>query len=160
MKCPLCSHEMAKTVLADYRYGECGLPNVSLHDVPARECSSCGHRLISLPRMTELHQQLAGLIAKQRARLTGPEIRFLRKHLGWSAKDFAARIGVDPATVSRWENGHDPMGGTADRALRVMAMYGRPVEEYPLEQLADVAQDDAPTPSFGFRASSKGWRAA
>jgi hypothetical protein len=37
------------------------------------------------------------------ARLSGSEVRYLRKYLGWSGADFAGHVGVDPSTVSNWE---------------------------------------------------------
>lgn len=158
MNCPNCrKFEMSSRIESDYRYVECGLKNVVLHEVATRECGNCGNRLVSIPRVAELHQALARCVAEQRARLSGAEVRFLRKHIGWSGRDLAARMGVDPATVSRWENGHEPIGPAADRALRLMAMHGRPVQEYPLEQLADVAQPDAAEPAFGFRVVGGGW---
>lgn len=67
----------------------------------------------------------------------GPqEIRFLRKSLGFSGKDFAAKINVDAGTVTRWERGAEPMGAANERLLRLMVLAGEVVGEYPLEQMA------------------------
>jgi DNA-binding transcriptional regulator YiaG len=65
-----------------------------------------------------LNEVLAKAIAKKPHRLTPGEIRFLRKYLGWSGKDFAQFMGVTPETVSRWENGAGRIGETAERFLR------------------------------------------
>jgi putative zinc finger/helix-turn-helix YgiT family protein len=143
---------------APYRYTESGLPNVTLlRGVTVRECPKCGERIVSIPRMAELHRLLARKVASQRARLSGAEIRFLRKSLGWSGVDFARTIGVNSDTVSKWENEKERMGVVAERLLRLMAITEKPVEEY--EKLADVAQDDAPKARLQMSAGAQGWQA-
>ena len=57
-----------------------------------------------------------------------PEIRFLRKYLGWSTADFASRMGTARETVSRWESGAVPMGSQADRLLRLLVATAAPVK--------------------------------
>jgi DNA-binding transcriptional regulator YiaG len=54
------------------------------------------------------------------------EVRFLRKHLGWSGADFAAHMGVDPTTVSAWENERKPFGTSSDRLLRLIVARQAP----------------------------------
>jgi DNA-binding transcriptional regulator YiaG len=108
----------------------------------------------------DLHRVIAFAIAGQKAKLSGPEIRFLRKYLGYSGAHFARTIGVDPATVSRWENEKEPMGATAERLLRLMIVTRQPLEEYPLDLLADVAQEDAPRPNLGIKVEGAGWHLA
>jgi len=44
-----------------------------------------------------------------------------------------------PETVLRWEKGRTPMGQTADRLVRTVAMRD-PVSEYPLGLTKEVAQ--------------------
>jgi DNA-binding transcriptional regulator YiaG len=39
------------------------------------------------------------------------------KELGLKAKDLAASLGVEDATVSRWENGKQQIGEGSDRLL-------------------------------------------
>lgn len=101
----------------------------------------------------------AGSAFDETARLTGAEIRFLRKHLGWSAEAFAGVIGVRPETVSRWENEKEPMGATSERLLRLMALRLKPVESYPNERLADVAKEDARPVALRLRVDKAGWHA-
>lgn len=156
MKCPNCGAPM-KTHRENHRYTESGLPDVTLRNVEAHACSSCGERAFSIPRMAELHRLLAFAVAARRARLTGAEVRFLRKSLGWSGADFARTLGVDPATVSRWENEKEPMGAANERLLRLAVFRTRPVEEYPTERLAEVAQADAPRRRLDARVIGAGW---
>lgn len=58
---------------------------------------------------------------------------FLRKYMGWASADLAHRIGVTPESVSRWENGHEPIGAVPDRTLRLMVALENPVENYHAE---------------------------
>ena len=127
----------------NHLYAESGLPNVTLLDVEVRQCPRCGERAVAIPRIDELHRVLALAVIHKSARLAPQEVRFLRKYLGWSGSDFARHMGVAPETVSRWENGKEPMGPVADRLLRLMVAHGKPIEEYPLEALTGVAKDDA-----------------
>jgi putative zinc finger/helix-turn-helix YgiT family protein len=148
-----------KVVHRDHLYTESGLPNVLILEAEFRVCPKCGEEERVLPRIAQLHRVIAEAVAQKVARLTGAEIRFLRKHLGWSGEDFAAVMGVTPSTVSRWENEHESMGATAERLLRLMALRGKPVTEYPNEELKKVAQE-APAPAR-LRVSSRksGWKA-
>lgn len=50
--------------------------------------------------------------------LCGAELRFLRKAMGRTGKEFAEAIDVDPAVLSRWENDKQTMGGFAEKVIR------------------------------------------
>jgi putative zinc finger/helix-turn-helix YgiT family protein len=162
MKCPICNKGVLKTRREDYLYTECGLQNIVLEDIEVDYCSNpkCGEVMPTIPRILALHSQLALHIARQKAKLSGSEIRFLRKYLGWSSRDAAQHLGVTVETMSRWENGQTPMGASAERLLRVLSIREKPVEEYPLEVLTEVGQKNAPRPRLGMRATSKGWKLA
>lgn len=56
--------------------------------------------------------------AKEPLRLSGSELRFLRKAIGKSAKELAQELRVSEETVSRWENGHALMGEPIERIFR------------------------------------------
>jgi putative transcriptional regulator len=158
MKCPGCNEAEQVVTHEDHVYTESGLPNVLLQGVEFRRCPKCDEVEMAIPRLAHLHRAIAEIIAEKTARLTGAEIRFLRKHLGWSGEDFAKTMGVTKSTVSRWENEHEPMGAVAERLLRLMALRWKPVESYPNERLADVAQDDAQPLRLEMRANRNGWR--
>jgi hypothetical protein len=66
-------------------------------------------------------------------------------------------MGVDAATVSRWENGQQPMGAVADRLLRLMAMRGEPAERFPLERLAELGADRSTAPRIDVRSDAGEW---
>ena len=141
----------------DYRYEESGLPEVILIDTEIARCQACGEEMAAIPRVEELHRVLAFALASHPARLTGTEIRFLRTYLGWSGKHFARVMGVDPATVSRWEHDKAPMGIQADRLLRMMVFREKPIEEYATEEIQSVSRDDVPPLKLGLRNEQGAW---
>jgi putative zinc finger/helix-turn-helix YgiT family protein len=157
MKCRECREAELNISHENYRYDESGLPDVTLVGVEIRRCPNCGFQMVAIPRMEELHRKLAQAVATHVARLSGPEIRFLRKYLGYSQKDFAGIMGVEPETASNWERDVKPIGPTADRLLRMFVMRSKPVEEYPNDEMANVAQPDAATPKLRLRPERGGW---
>ncbi len=145
-----------------YRYDASGLPNVVLIDVEVRQCPACGERAVALPRIEQLHHSLAMIVIRRPGRLAPQEIRFLRKWRGWSGTDFARHMGVDRATVSRWESADKPqtMGPVADRLLRLAIAHGEPADEYPVSRLAELDMEGDRTALLRMRASRTGWEEA
>jgi len=64
-----------------------------------------GEQSADIPCMPALHNALVVPVLCKESPLTGDELRFLRKRLGKSSKDFAALIGVTSEQYSRIENG-------------------------------------------------------
>jgi putative zinc finger/helix-turn-helix YgiT family protein len=158
MKCESCGAQ-TKSGRENYRYTECGLDSVTLMNVEVRRCPECGDYEVDIPRMEELHCLIAQEVASKGPRLTAQEIRFLRKYLGFSGVDFAATLDVTPETVSRWEGGKKQMSPISERALRLMVFVRSPIEEYPLERLAEVAQGEAIPLRMRLRESRSKWKA-
>ena len=96
----------------------------TLVNVPVHRCATCGDFEVEIPLVLQLNRALADALIRKPTRLTATEIRFLRKALGWSGVDFARHMGVDAATVSRWEAGQK-MGASAERLLRLAVSVGR-----------------------------------
>ena len=158
MKCPDCGNSEMRSVRRDHAYTESGLPGIVLLNLEFRVCPKCKEEEMVIPRLAQLHRLIATRVAEKEPRLTGAEIRFLRKHLGWSQPDFAATMGVTETTVSRWENEREPMGAVAERLLRLMALRDRPMSDYPNERLADVAKTDAQAVHLRLEPIQSGWR--
>ena len=166
MKCKRCG-KAVRAKREAFHYTACGLPDVTLLNVEVRRCAACGGQSVAIPRIEELHRLIALAVARKGARLTPAEIRYLRKYLGLSGRDFAAKIGVAPATVSRWESdaAPQPMGGTAERLLRLMAMAYPPVSAYPVDfkaelPLEQVALDAPASLRLSVQPGRKGWQEA
>jgi len=156
-KCRNCGKAEMTGRVETYLYNESGLPNVVLVGVEVRRCASCGHHEVVLPRVTELHRTLAfGLIHKH-SRLSGLEVRYLRKYLGWSGADFAQHAGVDPSTVSNWENDKDPIGSASDRLLRLMVAHGAPVGDYSLNDLTKIKNEQTQPLEVRVSPKGRGW---
>ena len=73
-------------------------------DVPHNACSTCGERYLAADDLERLELAAAVELARI-GRRTGSALRFMRKALGFRAKDLAALLGVAPETFSRWETG-------------------------------------------------------
>lgn len=159
-KCRNCGKAELTTSVETYRYAESGLPNVTLVGIEVRRCPACGDHQLVLPRVTELHRTIAHAVITKRARLSGAEVRFLRKYLGWSGVDFASHIGADPSTVSNWETDKDPIGMASDRLLRLMVAHGSQVDDYPLDELTKIVNERKPPVMVRLRPKSDGWAQA
>ena len=60
---------------------------------------------------------MRSFIPRTEAKTLGIALRKARERLGESQKQFAARLGINQATISRWED-HGPLRGPAVLALR------------------------------------------
>jgi DNA-binding transcriptional regulator YiaG len=149
-----------RTARENYMYKDCGLPNLVLVGVEVHRCPDCGSVDVPLPRVTELHRVIAMGVIHKPSRLSAPEVRFLRKYLGWSGEDFAGYMGVDPSTVSRWENDREAIGTTSDRLLRVLVARRSPVEEYADEALTKIEDRRDPPRPMRLSRHQQGWEAA
>lgn len=105
----------------NHRYTESGLSNVVLHNVEVARCGACGSEDVILPAVERIHWAIArALIAENPARMTGEQLRFLRKHIGFSGEHLAKHLGTDKTKISKWERGEDPIGKSADRLVRLL----------------------------------------
>jgi putative zinc finger/helix-turn-helix YgiT family protein len=119
-QCYACGNALEVIRDKPYEYTECGL-NVLLLGITQYRCASCGEEYAALPAPDKLHRVIGVELCRHRKALLLPEeIRFLRKELGLKAKDLAASLGVNDATVSRWENGKQQIGEGSDRLLRTL----------------------------------------
>jgi putative zinc finger/helix-turn-helix YgiT family protein len=116
IKCPSCQ-QFGQTYKGKYHYTESGLPNIWLLGVEIFYCA-CGEKFAFIPCMEDLHKIIAIDLLEKEDQLSGREIRFLRKHMGLRAKDFAKHIGVMNVTVSRWEREEIIPPKPMDRLIR------------------------------------------
>ena len=105
----------------NYRYAESGLSNVVLQDIEIADCPKCGNSDAMIPRMHKVHRAIAQGIANSPARLTGEQLRFLRKHLELSGDQLGRYLHTDKTKISKWEQGQDRIGPATDRLIRLLA---------------------------------------
>jgi putative transcriptional regulator len=161
MKCDDCGGPATTERNAVRRYIIGGLPHVELHGVEVTTCQKCGKEGIAIPRIGQLHRVLADAFVRQRRMLAPVEIRYLRKHIGLSAADFAQMMGVARETVSRWETGAQPMGAVADRLIRLLVLRHEPTECYVVDDLLRGLNDEAAPDNLTsvplWNSRDKGW---
>lgn len=120
----VCSNCGAKARVSrgDYRFLESGLKNVLLQDIDVLKCPKCENVDPIIPRANDLMRLLAIAVAGKPYRLTGDEVRFLRKYLRMTGDDFCRLIHVDRATLSKWENNDDQISHVSDRLVRSVTL--------------------------------------
>ncbi len=136
MTCPTC-HQTGKAHKGKYHYTESGLQNVWLMGVEIFECE-CGKNFAFIPCAQELHNKIVGLLLEKENQLSGREIRFLRKHMGLKAKDFARELGVGKVTVSRWESGEYSPSESFDRFIRLLYATRTGLNEIALHLVKEI----------------------
>ena len=140
MKCPNCKHEMDHNKSVRYHYVESGLDNLFLEDIDIFECT-CGESIVRIPAVDELHRLVGLRIIKKNSPLVGSEIRFLRKNMGMSAIKLAGFMGIDNATVSRWENGKQKISKSHDHFLRLIYCNMKRINP---DRIVNILQDKFP----------------
>lgn len=117
-KCIECG-EPTKRKIDSYQYLESGLDNVFLQNIPIYECN-CGMKYPSIFRIGYLNELIGETLLEKQSLLSGKEIKFLRKNLYLSSKDYANALGVGITTLSKWENEKQRHSDTNDRLIRVV----------------------------------------
>lgn len=135
MKCESCRSNTRRRIQESYHYTECGLENIYLKNVTLLACEQCGEESLLLSKLLALHETIARGIALQPCALRGPDIRFLRRQLGYSAKRWASFLRIDISTLSRWENSQQEVGPQSDALIRLL--YFRLLDESKGRMTAD-----------------------
>jgi putative zinc finger/helix-turn-helix YgiT family protein len=141
-------------------YEESGLPDVLVDGFQTMRCEACGETEEIIPRIAELHRVIAGVVIHKKDRLSGAEVKFLRKFIGWSGVDFAKKVGVDSATVSRWEHDEKPIGPGNDRLLRLLVATEKQVDDYSAADLDNISDEARPPVAVRVRSRNKHWERA
>jgi len=91
--------------------------------VTKTQCALCGCELgTTIPDMKGLLAAVAMTRALDPFRLSGDEIRFLRKAVGWKGKDLAKILEISPEHLSRCEKGaRDFLSAGLEKYLRHFA---------------------------------------
>jgi transcriptional regulator with XRE-family HTH domain len=120
-RCEVCTEPLERRVVPQYRDAQLGLPGVVLLGaVTELVCRRCKRRRgLVIPNLAGAIAAASVVRIMHPLKLTGEEMRTLRKVCGWSAKDFAAMLGVRAETLSRWETGREPLGAANEKLIRL-----------------------------------------
>ena len=143
-----------------YHYQECGLRNVWLVNGFDMHTTPYGDG-VSIHDIEGLHRAIARGLVNKAAKLTGSELRFLRKQMGLSQAKLALILGNEDQTVALWEKrGTQPK--IADRFVR--ALYREFVEGNAhirdmIDLLVDADREEREE-RINFVQGSQGWKVA
>lgn len=115
MKCENCGGK-ATVSRKNYRFDQLGIP-VELQRIEVIECRECGSEPV-IPHMNELMDTLALAVLSSPCKLTGEEVRFLRKYVNKSAREFAQFLHIEHTHLSKIENDQRKIGATLDKLVR------------------------------------------
>ncbi|MDX2222743.1 MAG: helix-turn-helix domain-containing protein [Rhodospirillaceae bacterium] len=142
-----------------YHYRLSGLDGIYLAD---------GYEIVETHRgrgivfhdLAGLHRAIGRHLVLGRRRLSGKELRFLRKDMGLIQAELARLLGVSSQQVARWEKGQCAMPGTADTMVRLLYAehIGQPATPSTVLRVIDGLPPRAPKREV-FTAA-RGWRVA
>lgn len=120
MRCEICDRELKLVDVKEYDYtARTGLDpkyhRITLVGITGYECA-CGVSPV-IPNMDGLHFTIGLMIIQEEAPIEGSAIRFMRKTLGMTQKEFAAEIEIHEQTMSKWERNE----AIPERCVRVYA---------------------------------------
>jgi putative zinc finger/helix-turn-helix YgiT family protein len=118
--------------------------SATIADAEVRRCPKCGHFEVVIPKPDALHRTIAIEVIRKPAKLSGPELVFLRGQLRMSARELSKVIGVVHESISRWENDVLPVSPPVDRLMRTMVALTLAGEKFPVEVLAHIDGDAGP----------------
>lgn len=157
--------ERSKVVRGNYLFLESGLDNVVLRNVKLLKCQQCGSVTPMLSKINQLMRLITCALVLKRSELTGKEVRFLRKYIGFTGEQLGRKLGLTKEHISRMENDKHPVGTQTERLVRYVAMSADadlPCELKQLFGLLDTIQKeplkarieiDTETGSFGYAAA-------
>lgn len=117
---------------------------ITIADAEVLRCPKCGWLSVAISKPNALHRTIAAEVIRKPARLSGPELVFLRMHLEMSARALSKAIGVVHESVSRWENDILPVSPPVDRLIRTMVALTTAGEKFPVETLSHIEGDAGP----------------
>jgi DNA-binding transcriptional regulator YiaG len=146
-KCEDCGSQLTIKIEPIYHYTESGLENVYLENQEVEFCKKCKAGAPRFRRINQLHETIGRALAQQPAPLVGAQLRYLRKHLAYSTREWAALLRVDAATVNAWESGETALGPQIDLLIRLVWFHllaertGAKLPDRLVEQLATVRDE-------------------
>lgn len=102
-----------------FHYTSCGLQNVWLKNGYTTVETDYG-TATSIHDLEGLHKVLGMNIVTTKPKLSGAEVRFLRKELDLPQQQLANLLGVSEPTVRGWESHRTKITTPADKLLRIL----------------------------------------
>ena len=137
--CSNCDNEAVR-VRGSYQFKESGLKNVVLQGIELIRCKKCGNEDPVIPRLNALMRVMVRGVISKPYRLTGHEVRFLRKFLRMTGEQFSHLIHIDKTTLSKWENDEQPIGPQSDLLIRALILV-LGLKETQKDQAAIIQED-------------------
>jgi DNA-binding transcriptional regulator YiaG len=78
---------------------------------------------VVVPDVAGLEAAMAVARVMDDFKLSGKDFKFLRKAIGMKANGLAEFLGIQPETLSRWENGREPIATNAERVMRLRTFH-------------------------------------
>jgi DNA-binding transcriptional regulator YiaG len=112
---------MRKNTMAEYRYTESGLDNVTIKGMSI-PIDDAGEEVYSIPNVLGLHKVIAHAIVVSECGITPKELRYLRTEMELTQAELASLLKLDHQTVGRWERGETPIDQNAEFVIRMLAV--------------------------------------
>ena len=104
-----------------HHYITCGLDNIWL-DNGYRYSESAYGPTVAIADIPGLNRAIAIAVVTKASGLSGPEIRFLRKHMAMSQESLATLIGIGVQSIAAWEKGRGDIPRPSEKLLRLIAL--------------------------------------
>jgi putative transcriptional regulator len=143
----------------EYHYTERGLDSVYLVN-GYKIVETPDGRSIVIQDLDGLHKAIGRILAIERKRLNGKEVRFLRTEMLLSQHVLARLLHVTEQTVARWEKDQCKISGPADAMLRLLYLEHIGGDEKIsdlLRNIADLEDDIDRACQFSLEETSSGW---
>jgi DNA-binding transcriptional regulator YiaG len=135
--------------LETFVYEDLGFP-VVLVNAPLRK--SFGEWVIDID-FNKLRKNVLNFLIHKHSRLTGEELRFIRKHFEMTMTEFGKVFGVTHVAVLKWESGENRVLPTTDLCVRIFVLrklhakneaFGELIYQVLPEQLSQLEKSSEP----------------
>jgi len=117
-RCAKCKGLVERSTAPEHTEDLGGVTVKILNAAKVSRCRDCGDEMIAIPDLTGLGHAAAIARALDPARLSGREVKFLRRVLDMTQPVFADAMDLTAETVSRWENDMRGVGEASERLVR------------------------------------------
>lgn len=117
-RCRKCGGLMEKSIRPEHTEDLGGVVVKVLNAVQVLRCTNCKTELVAIPDLDGLARATAISRALNHVRLSGREVKFLRRVLDMTQVKFAEAMELTAESVSRWENNARGVGGACEKLVR------------------------------------------